>query len=315
MMGGNATSGRFSRRVLVLLDSSGVAASRRFGQVLLIVVAPSCLEVNTIRARRTAAAGRLMTIDHLAATRACAREMACSNGGPTNTTARWTPRSSKWANAARFGWCRDGHQEPGRVAPRVGVGGAGHVEQRRQPRSARQVDTIANRTGQRGHLGAKPAHDNGRDGLGSQKTIGAPAVASPHRSERGDLVGDLRPTASIARHLTTKCLLLARVRGVAPSAGPDAEQESPAAELLERGGHDRQRPCRPVRHVEHERPHHDAGNCRSDRRERRPALENPVPSVHRASQMVVEPHAPEAGLASRGGTSQHFVNANAERIE
>ncbi len=31
--------------------------------------------------------------------------------------------------------------------------------------------------------------------------------------------------------------------------------------------------------------------------------------------MVVEPHAPEAGLASRGGTSKHFVNANAERIE
>ena len=37
--------------------------------------------------------------------------------------------------------------------------------------------------------------------------------------------------------------------------------------------------------------------------------------MHRASQMVVEPHAPEAGLASYGGTSQHFANANAERIE
>ena len=47
----------------------------------------------------------------------------------------------------------------------------------------------------------------------------------------------------------------------------------------------------------------------------RSALENPVLSVHRASQMVVEPHAPEAGVASRDGTSQHFVNANAERIE
>ena len=31
--------------------------------------------------------------------------------------------------------------------------------------------------------------------------------------------------------------------------------------------------------------------------------------------MVVEPHASEAGLASRGGTSQHFVDLNAERIE
>jgi hypothetical protein len=31
--------------------------------------------------------------------------------------------------------------------------------------------------------------------------------------------------------------------------------------------------------------------------------------------MVVEPHATEAGLASRGGSSKHFVNANAERIE
>jgi len=175
--------------------------------------------------------------------------------------------------------------------------------------------TPSNGTGQRGHFGPKPAYDNGRDGLGSQKTIGAPAVASPYRSERGDLVGDLRPTASIARHVTPKSFLLDRVRGVAPAAGADAEEESPSAELLERGGHDRQRPCRPVRHVQHERPNHDAGNCRSDRRERRPALEHPVPSVHRTSQMVVEPHAPETSLAGRGGTSQHFVNANAERIE
>ena len=37
--------------------------------------------------------------------------------------------------------------------------------------------------------------------------------------------------------------------------------------------------------------------------------------MHRASQMVIEPHAPEAGLASCGGTSKHFVNVNAERIE
>src|SRR5205823_9949279 len=126
----------------------------------------------------------------------CARETACSNGGPTNTTARWTPRSSKCANAAGLGGAETVTRNRA-GSPRLGVGGAGHVEQRRQPRPARQVDTIANRTGQRGHLGAKPAHDNGRDGLGSQKTIGAPAVASPHRSERCDLVRDLRPTASI----------------------------------------------------------------------------------------------------------------------
>ena len=131
------------------------------------------------------------------------------------------------AQRGRVGRCRDGHQEPGRVASRLGVGGPGHVEQRRQPRPTRQVDTIANRTGQRSHLGAKPAHDNGRDGLGSQKTIGAPAVASPHRSERRDLVGDLRPTASIARHLTPKCLLLGRVRGVAPPPAPMPSRSRP----------------------------------------------------------------------------------------
>ena len=127
----------------------------------------------------------------------------------------------------KVGWCRDGHQESVGVAARLSVGGAGHVEQRRQPRSAWQVDTIANRTGHRGHLGAEPAHDNGREGLGSQKTIGAPAVASPHRSERDDLVGDLRPTASIARDLTPKCLLLGRVRGVATPPAPMPSSSRP----------------------------------------------------------------------------------------
>ena len=44
-------------------------------------------------ARRTRAGN--LAMDHLAARTSCTRETARSNGGPTKTTARWTPRSSR----------------------------------------------------------------------------------------------------------------------------------------------------------------------------------------------------------------------------
>ena len=37
--------------------------------------------------------------------------------------------------------------------------------------------------------------------------------------------------------------------------------------------------------------------------------------MHRAGQMVVEPHAPEAGPLGRGGAGQGVVHADTERVE
>ena len=37
--------------------------------------------------------------------------------------------------------------------------------------------------------------------------------------------------------------------------------------------------------------------------------------MHRAGQMVVEPHAPEAGPLGRGGAGQGVVNVDTERVE
>ena len=37
--------------------------------------------------------------------------------------------------------------------------------------------------------------------------------------------------------------------------------------------------------------------------------------MHRAGQMVVEPHAPEAGPLGRGGAGQGVVDADTERVE
>src|SRR5262249_21366908 len=51
------------------------------------------------------------------------------------------------------------------------------------------------------------------------------------------------------------------------------------------------------------------------RGESRPALENPVLSVHRTGEMIVEPHASETGVARRDRTCQHLVDASPEWIE
>ena len=128
---------------------------------------------------------------------------------------------------AGVGRRRDGHQKAGRVAPRLGVGGPGHVEQRWQPRPSRQVDTVADRTGQGGHFGAEPAHDNWRERLGPQKATGAPDLPSPYRSERGGLLGDGRPSASVAKDLTPQRLLLGGVRGVATPPAPMPSNSRP----------------------------------------------------------------------------------------
>jgi hypothetical protein len=37
--------------------------------------------------------------------------------------------------------------------------------------------------------------------------------------------------------------------------------------------------------------------------------------MHRAGQMVVEPHAPEAGPLGRGGAGQDVVDADTERVQ
>src|SRR4029079_13579401 len=114
------------------------------------------------------------------------------------------------------------------------MGRPGHVDQRRQPRPTRQVDAVADRTGQSGHLGAKPADDDGRKWFGPQETVGVAAVASPHLFEHHHLIGDLPTALSVAGNLAPERLLPSRVWAIATASGPDAEEQSTDAEFLKR---------------------------------------------------------------------------------
>ena len=166
-----------------------------------------------------------MTMDHLAARTSCTRETARSNGGLTKTTARWTPRSSRdptrrsraAPRRSRGTWpCRPPHRR----------GRPGHPEEGRRPGPPGRL-TPSPTVPARAAVGAEAADDNGWRRLGLQEAVGAPAVPSPHRPQRGDVVGYRRPAASIAKDHTPQRFLLGGVGGVASPPAPTPSSSRP----------------------------------------------------------------------------------------
>ena len=167
--------------------------------------------VRCVDAARSALAvlrGRLMTIGHLVIIWPRPEPAVCADGLlERRTDEHHGAVDARFLQVGQRGRVGSARRSPGTGLgrPRLGVGG-GHVEQRRQPRSPGRLTPSPTAPATRPSR-AEPPTTMGGTGPGRRKPRG-PTVASPHRSERGDLVGDLRPTASIARHLTPKCLLL-----------------------------------------------------------------------------------------------------------
>ena len=206
---------------------------------------------------------------------------------------RCTPRR---ASRSSVGRARRRDEERVRVATRRGAGLPGDVEQAGQRRAGRRVDAVAEAAGQLGHLRPEAADDHRRGRRGSQEAADTPGRARPHLAQRGDRRLDRRPPRDVAVDRAPERQLLGGVGRARAAAGADAEQQPAAADLLQRRRHHGERAGVAVGDVEHERPDRQLRHRRGERAEDGPALEDVRGTVRRAGEVVVEPHAVEAGL-------------------
>ena len=100
---------------------------------------------------------------------------------------------------------------------------------------------------------------------------------------------NLPPPHRVARHRIAEGGLLGGIRRLLTAAGAQAEQQTPAADVLERSSHHGYDTRMAISHVEHERADRHPLSDRRQRREQRPAFEDVARSMHPAHQVVPGP--------------------------
>ena len=164
-------------------------------------------------------------------------------------------------------------------------------------------------------FGPKPPTVIGGGGVGLKEPTDSGNRARPDRPHRDHSLLERISPSNVARHGPAQSKLFGRVGRAPPTAGAHTYDQTSTTHLLQRGGHDGKCPGISIGDVENHRPDGDAAHRGRDRRQCRPALEDPICAVYRAGEVVIYPHSIEALTLGHNGSLAHVRPCDAEGIE
>src|SRR5262252_1221978 len=182
------------------------------------------------------------------------------------------------------------------------------------------IEAVAMLAGDSGHARAEAADDYGWRRVGPQIAGGSVesivAAREARRISRPKSAEDLRRLCDalgaygIGLHREPEALLLLRVGSAATSSRAKAEDEAASGDLLERGGHVREKTRMSIRYVQHERPQRDPSGRLGQRGEGHHAFGHACWIAIGITQVIPGPHALESRLVGRHGGRAHVRPAS-----